>query len=532
MVSHRERFTEIVSVLGKYGFGHIYNTHVKPENKDQNPKNLRLAFEELGPSFIKIGQILSTRNDILPPEYISELQKLQDNTSPLSYDVIEELVQLHLKQPIDHLFSTFNKTPLASASIAQIHQATMPDGRSVIVKVQRPNIENELIRDLNIFIRVIEHIPNIFLGIMVNPVEILNEIKNQTLQEIDFENEAKNAKRFMMYNNNRSVIQAPHPIDELTTQYVMVQEFVDGIRINQKEQLLKADYDLNDIAEKLVYSFLFQVFKDGFYHADPHPGNLLINDGKIYFIDFGLMGKLSPLNKKILIDTLKAITFKDVDEIAKLLLQVCKQHKPIDQVAFYHDIQYLFNKYLTKGFAGLEVSAIFQDVLRFGHQYGLTFPSEFILLEKTIVIIQGVIQNLSPDLDFMAVFQSFLLTGNVIDWKELISPEHLLRSSSRQARTLANIPQKLEKTLDHINNDRLKVTIGFNNIERRMTEVNRMINRAISSLILAALIVSSTFIISTARTPSVESLGIAFFIVASIIGLILLISILRSSWRP
>ena len=124
------------------------------------------------------------------------------------------------------------------------------------------------------------------------------------------------------------------------------------------------------------------------------------------------------------------------------------------------------------------------------------------------------------------------MTGNVIDWKELISPEHLLRSSSRQARTLANIPQKLEKTLDHINNDRLKVTIGFNNIERRMTEVNRMINRAISSLILAALIVSSTFIITTARTPSVESLGIAFFIVASIIGLILLISILRSSWRP
>ncbi|MCZ0716715.1 ABC1 kinase family protein [Aerococcus kribbianus] len=529
MSANRDRFAEIIRVLGKYGFGHLYKTRIRPDKNDQDPADLRLAFEELGPSFIKIGQILSTRNDILPSEYIKELQKLQDNTSPLPYNIIEDLIELHLQQPIENLFASFDKIPMASASIAQIHRAQLKNGDQVIVKVQRPNIENELIRDINIFIRVIEYIPTIFLGIMINPIEILQEIKQQTLQEIDFEHEAQNALKFAKLNQDRTVIRVPKPYLDYTSEKVMVQEFIDGSRINQNQLLDSQGYDRSDIAEKLVYAYLYQVFDDGFYHGDPHPGNLLIDDGKIVFIDFGLMGIVTPMNKKFLLDGLKAIVFKDVDQLVSLLLQICKQNRPVDRVEFYRDINYLFDKYLTKGFAGIDIEAIFQDIMRFGHQHGLTFPSDFIILEKTVVMLQGVLEDLDPDLDFMQVFQSFMWSGNLIDWKDYLDPNHLFRAGSRQARTLANIPQKLETTLDQINNDRLSVRIGFENIEDRLTQVNQMINRVISSLILAALIISSTFIVTTASTQSVELLGIIFFIIASIIGLVLLISIFRTN---
>ncbi|RPA57035.1 AarF/ABC1/UbiB kinase family protein [Aerococcus agrisoli] len=527
MQSDSSRFREMVSVLGTYGFGEIRHKFKKRET-DNRPLALRQAFEELGPSFIKIGQILSTRSDLLSAEYLSELQKLQENTLPLSFEVIQDQYFSESGHLFDEDFAYVNPEPLASASIAQVHEAKLKTGEHVVIKIQRPEIEAQLIRDINIFIRVVEAVPSIFMDVIVNPVEILKDIKRQVMEEIDFVNEAHNMLRFSENHRNRTTIQSPLPYLPLTNKRVLVQDYEAGISIGRLHALKQEAYDLDDIAYKLVLSYLYQVFEDGFYHADPHPGNIMIQDGRIIFIDFGAMGKVSSSEKKILLQILSALVAKDIDHLVNLLLQICKQNKPLDKVLLYRDIDDLFDRYFTAGMEALNIDAIFQDLLKFGHRHGLTFPSEYIMLEKTVAMVQGVAQNLSPSLDFMQIFQSFFLSSGAISWEKYIDPSLLARETFRSVNTVRRLPSKLEAMVDNINNGRLNVRITFENIDERLRDINSMINRVIFGVILSSLILASTFIITSAQTYYAEILGMAFFIVTAVIGLILLISMLRA----
>ncbi len=527
MQTDSKRFREIVSILGAYGFGEIRYRLKKNEENDR-PRALRQAFEELGPSFIKIGQILSTRSDLLPTEYLIELEKLQEDTLPIPFDIIQQEYFESVGREIESDFASINKQPLASASIAQVHRAQLLTGEQVVVKVQRPEIEDQLIRDLNIFIRVVEAIPSIFIDIIINPVEILKDIKVQILEEIDFLNEAHNMLLFAENHRQRTTIINPIPYLSLSTRKVLVQEYVEGISIGRHFALKEEGYDLNDLANKFVLSYLYQVFDDGFYHGDPHAGNILIRDGKIVFIDFGAMGKISPGQKQLLVQILTSLVGKDIDGLVNVLFQICKQNKTVDKVILYRDIESLFNKYLTTGMEALEIDDIFQDLLKFGHKHGLTFPSEYILLEKTIAMVQGVAQSLDPHLDFMAIFQSFFLSSSSLAWEKILDPNALAREAFRTLNSTRRMPNKIESLVDNINNGRLNVRLTFENIDERIRDINSMINRIIFGVILSALILASTLIITSAQTYYAELLGIFFFIITGMIGLILLISMLRA----
>ncbi len=521
------RFREIVAILGAYGFGEIRN-RLKKHRDENRPRALRQAFEELGPSFIKIGQILSTRSDLLSPEYLEEMQKLQEDTLPISYDIIQKEYLEATGNHIEDDFKEIRQKPLASASIAQVHEAWLQTGEHVVVKVQRPEIEDQLIRDLNIFIRVVEAIPSIFIDIIINPVEILKDIKIQILEEIDFQNEAHNMIQFAENHQDRSAIVCPMPYLAMSSKKVLVQGYVDGISIGRQYALSQEGYDLNDLAYKFVLSYLYQVFDDGFYHADPHPGNVMIENGKIVFIDFGAMGRISPRQKQMLVQLLSALVTKDIDDLVTLLLQICKQNKPIDKVVLYRDIEELFNRYLTSGMEALNIDEIFQDLLKFGHKHGLTFPSEYIMLEKTIAMVQGVAQSLDPNLDFMKIFQAFFLSSGTISWEKMLDPNAIARELLRNANTARRIPNKIETLVDNINHGRVNIRLNFENIEERIRDINSMINRVIFGVILSALILASTLIITSAQTYYTELLGIVFFLITGIIGLVLLISMLRT----
>lgn len=527
MQTDSKRFREIVSILGAYGFGEIRYRFKKNEESDR-PKALRQAFEELGPSFIKIGQILSTRSDLLPIEYLIELEKLQEDTLPIPFDIIQQEYFESVGSAIESDFASINEQPLASASIAQVHRAQLHTGEQVVIKVQRPEIEDQLIRDLNIFIRVVEAIPSIFMDIIINPVEILKDIKVQILEEMDFLNEAHNMLLFAENHKQRTTIINPIPYLNLSTRKILVQEYVEGVSIGRHFALKEEGYDLNDLASKFVLSYLYQVFDDGFYHADPHAGNILIRDGKIVFIDFGAMGRISPGQKQLLIQILTSLVEKDIDGLVNVLLQICKINKTVDKVVLYRDIESLFNRYLTTGMEALEIDDIFQDLLKFGHKHGLTFPSEYILLEKTIAMVQGVAQSLDPHLDFMAIFQSFFLSSSSLAWEKILDPNALAREVFRTLNSTRRMPNKIESLMDNINNGRLNVRLTFENIDERIRDINSMINRIIFGVILSALILASTLIITSAQTYYAELLGIFFFIITGMIGLILLISMLRA----
>ena len=268
------RFREIVKVLGSYGFGYIIDYKFSKQNK--RPENLRKAFEELGPTFIKIGQILSTRPDLLSPDYIVELSKLQDSVLPESIETIREIFFDQFAMSTTECFETFYEKPLASASISQVHKATLKDGRNVVVKVQRPDIAEKMKLDISILIRIIKFTKAKFTDALIDPEEALHEILLITELELDFNNEVKNMIKFKDFNKDVACLYVPYVVQDLCGAKVLTMERVYGFKVDDTKKLLIGHYDLDDLGKKLALSYLKQVLQDGFFHGDPHPGNIFI----------------------------------------------------------------------------------------------------------------------------------------------------------------------------------------------------------------------------------------------------------------
>lgn len=275
-----KRLREIVGAFSSVGLTSLKDRRKADEDKEA-PKKLRLAFEQLGPSFVKIGQILSTRDDLLPEAYITELSKLQNNVLPLETDVVMSAIQAELTQPIADVFEEIKSEPLASGSVAQTHLATLKSGQQVVLKIQRPHLAEIVQEDLNLLIKLSRRIPKHFIP-MVDLTEVLLQLKASLLYEIDFRHEAQAMIRFKETNRSVRCVGVPKVYNSYTTERLIVEEYIEGIPINHYDQLLLAGYDLEDIGRKLMLSFIKQVVKDGYFHGDPHPGNLIISNNKIY----------------------------------------------------------------------------------------------------------------------------------------------------------------------------------------------------------------------------------------------------------
>lgn len=269
-----KRLREIVRVFSSVGFTTL-KERKKPLDEQMAPAKLRLAFEQLGPSFVKIGQILSTRSDLLPDAYIKELTRLQSNVLPLDKVLVMSAIEAELTQPLFDVFQSIDERPLASGSVAQTHRAILKTGQEVVVKIQRPHLAEIVDEDLSLLIGLSKKMPSGLIP-MVNLTDVLYQLKDSLTTEIDFRNEAKAMLKFAELNRRVKCVAVPKVYDELTTSHMVVEEFIQGIPINRYEDLVHAGYDLEDIGQKLMLSFIKQVFKDGYFHGDPHPGNLLI----------------------------------------------------------------------------------------------------------------------------------------------------------------------------------------------------------------------------------------------------------------
>ncbi|MCY3049938.1 ABC1 kinase family protein [Aerococcus urinae] len=528
MASSTHRLSEIIQVLANFGFGEVYQRSFKKLDIQESAKNLRQAFEALGPSFIKIGQILSTRNDLLSEPYILELQKLQHSAPPFPYQEAEQIIREELGENPEQCFAAFDKKALATGSIAQIHRAQLQSGQEVVVKIQRPQIKEQLISDIDLFIHVINKIPTIFTNIISDPVAILQEIRQQSLLEMDFLNEANNMRRFQNNHEKRSLICVPTYYEELTTHKVLVMDYIEGDSIGNVTKLKELGYDLNNIAEKLVYSFLCQVFEDGFYHADPHPGNILISQEKIYFIDLGMMGSLSSSDQKLLINLLEALAFKDIDELVRLLQIICKGPRITDQYSLYKDVQWLFDRYLTTGLEAIDIGEIFQEVMKTALKYKLTFPTKFVQLSKTVIILEGICESLNPEFDFMSIFMDFTFHHSLLEQSRLLNKDHLLRESTRLLRSGISLPQQANQALSEFIKGRTTINISMREIKKLTKELNQIINRIVTALILSAIIISSGFIVSQNNSHYAGNIALLFFVMGVVLGLYLLYSFVRS----
>lgn len=526
--ANRSRLREIASVLASYGFGHIYRTKIGKEKESQDAASLRLAFEELGPSFIKIGQILSTRPDLLPADYIDELSKLRDQAPPFSFDKIQQTFKEDFNKKLEDVFVWVDEKPLASASIAQVHRARTHDGKEVIVKVQRPDMEENLLRDIQLFSRLLELTPEVIKDFVVDADVALAEVEASTKKELDFRNEVQAIQRFRENNKDRPVVDAPRPIIQYTSKRVLVEEYIEGINGLQIEQLVAAGYDKEDFVEKFVYTFLTQIFEDGFFHADPHPGNIIIRDQRIVYIDFGLFGELSKTNRQNLLAILEAIVLEDVSKLMNILLQMAIVKKEVNRYLLYQDIENFFYQYISKDLAQINIGSFFNDVLTVARKHSLVMPNDFIMLGKSLAVIEGVVSDFQTEVNVMQIAKSYVKEHEDFSLIKRLQSDDLNIKLLRLASDSIDLPTSLKKTFETLNQGRTRLNLEILDWQNKSTEVNKMVNRLVFAIIIAALILASALITVNTTSPSLLKLSTVTFIGAGVMGLWLLISIIRS----
>ncbi len=367
------------------------------------PEKLRLILEDLGPTFVKLGQILSMRLDLLPQTYCDELQKLRSSVAPMTMDEVVRVIEASLGKPVEDVFPTIDPTPLGSASIAQVHHATLPDGTQVVVKVQRAGIREVMSSDIVLLRKAAKLLKLTPTGDMVDFSMVLEEMWTVSQQEMDFINEAANAEEFRSLNEAVAYVSCPAIYRELSTRQVLVMEAIDGIRIDQVEALTAEKYDMEEISRKLCLNYMKQVLDDGFFHADPHPGNLLIRDGQIIWIDLGMMGRLSPRDQKLFQKGLSAAVSGDIGALTDMVLTISHHTTPVKRDALYADVDTLVSQYLQLDIGAMNLSDLMQQVMEVAGKHGLALPPGLSLLARGVSTLEGLLADISPDVNLMEV---------------------------------------------------------------------------------------------------------------------------------
>lgn len=524
------RFREIISVFASYGFGYLVDS--KRKRHENAPRDLRKAFEKLGSTFIKIGQILSTRPDILPEEYINELSKLQDSTNEENFESIKQEFYKEFNEDIESVFKYVDPKPIACASIAQAYLAVLHDGRRVVVKIQRPNIEEMINMDIHILKKILSVVKFVNQeDMLMNPMDALQEIEDETKKELNFQLEKQNIVKFKELNKDVACIYAPEVIDKYCTKKVITMEYIDGFKITNIDDIEKYGYDREDIAKKLALSFCKQVFDDGFFHGDPHPGNILISDGKICYIDFGAVGMLTESMKKSFNEAMVGVATKDVDKIVNFLIGVGIRKGKIDRNMLYEDVNYLLNMYLSTSIKNIKISVVVQEIIGIASRNNIQLPKDFVMISKSLLIIEGVLSKLAPDMDILDVLIPFIQSKNKYYFKEAFDFQNVVMELYSFLKHTKELPVKYAELAENLNQGRTKVKVELTEFKETMSEVNKMMNRLVFGIIVCGMVIGSSLILSSNVGPKIKGvsvIGITGYCISAVFGLYLLISIIRS----
>ncbi|MEK6680589.1 MAG: 2-polyprenylphenol 6-hydroxylase [Nitrospirota bacterium] len=543
-----KRFTQILAVFGGYGFRDIVDSlhleylvrigrrFAKKEAKLERltkPERLRLAFEELGPTFIKFGQILSTRPDLIPHEYIEEFKKLQDEVPPFSFEEVRDVIDDEFKRPINELFDKIDEKPLAAASIAQVHRATLKDGDKVVLKIQRPNIRENIEADIDILFnlaRLIEsYIPE---SKLYNPTGIVQEFAKTIRREMDFTREGHNVNRFIANFKDDPTITAPKVYWELTTNKILTMEYVEGIKITDFDRLERAGLDKKQIAINGSRAVLKQIFDYGFFQGDPHPGNFLVKeDNVIAVLDFGMFGRIDEKTKEQIADVLVAVINKDADKIAKTFLEVGVIAEEVNIREFRLDIVDFLDRYYDVPLSQLNLTEVLNEIIQIVARHRIKVMPEVMLLVKALITIEGIGRELDPDFNMVEHARPF--AEKLV--KERVSPRNIIRGIGKMTQEvnelLRVLPSETLQIVRKLRKGTLEIDLKLRHLEALIAKLDRVSNRITFSIIIAAIIVGSSLIIQTDKGPiffGFPALGIIGFVVAGALGLWLIYAILRS----
>ncbi|MBK9120572.1 MAG: AarF/ABC1/UbiB kinase family protein [Phycisphaerales bacterium] len=548
---HVNRYRQVLTVLIRYGFGHLVDSlrisqyleigwqliaREKAEHVERlsDAQRVRMAIEELGPTFVKLGQVLSTRPDLIPPVFVEELTKLQQEGVPIPREQVRTILAAELKHPVEELFARFEDQPLAAASIAQVHRATLHTGEEVVVKVQRPGIEEVLDVDLEILLHLAMLFERHVEGWQVyRPSRIVEEFSRTVSRELDFQTEATHLERFANQFLDDDTIYVPKVYRALTTQRVLTMEFVDVIPVRDVAALRSAGLDPRIIAARGMDLTLKQLFVHGFFHADPHPGNVFVLPGNVIcLLDFGMMGRLSREARESFADLIHAIARRDSKAVAVALLRVTQhepQHDP-DVPQIERDVAEFIDLNVPQRLSELNFAKLLRDLLDLVARHRLFIPPDLVMMLKAAVTVEKLMTRLDPELDVIGGATPYLRALQFDRWKPGRLWREMWLTSGDLLGLLRDIPGGLRDVLRSAKRGDLQIRFEHRGLERLLDAHERVANRVSFAIVAAALIVGSSLLVHARIPPmwnGVPVIGLVGYFGAGAMGLILLVSILR-----
>ncbi len=548
------RIRQIINVFLKYGFGKVidqihlgrfipFRSRIKtfgqwpPVKSPSAPEQLRMAFAELGPSFIKLAQILSSRPDLITTRFADEFKKLQDRVPPFPTDEAFRIIEDETGKKLEEVFATVDRVPIAAASIAQVFQGKLLDGSDIIIKVQRPRIREQIETDIGILFYAAslleKYLPesNFF-----NPTGIVEEFARTVRKELDFLEESRNCLRFRKYFETMPDVFIPNIFEKFTTHKIIVMERVEGVRIDDIEGIIRLGLDRPKLAKAGVNAYFKMILEDGFFHADPHAGNIFaMPSGKIGFMDFGIVGRVSLELRETMANTFLALINKDFDSLVDQYIELGLVPEHVDLDAFRREFKADLWEFLEPLY-GMTIKEInfaeYLDIVtHLAIKHKMKIPSDLLLINKAMLILENIGRELDPDFDFISVAEPY--ASKIV--RERLKPGRLFTKARKNAMEITDFavlfPKQLRQIVRKVLKDDFHIKMTHIGLDRLIRDMDRSSNRIAFGMIISAILLSSAIMHSTGAGPTIlgfSLLGMSAFFFALVLGVWLIISIIRS----
>ena len=509
--------------------------HIKRRRPDEitPEQHVRHAIERLGVTFIKGGQALSTRTDILPPALAAELRRLQDEVTAEPFETMRAVLEAELEMPVEQAFASLDPEPLATASVGQVYRATLPDGTPVAVKVQRPEVKELVAVDLEIVMAIAARVQGRFAELAdFDLVGLAGEFTDALRNEFDYVREARNAEQLRRAFEGVESVAIPRVHWTHTTPRVLTLDLLEGVRMNRIDELDAAGHDRSVLALNGINAYLRMIFEGGFFHADPHPGNFIALPGdRVGFTDFGRVGTLSTESRQGFVDLLDAVIDRDDQAAADALLDLASR-PDIDEVALQRDVGRLIHKYYGRELGSVDPADLFGDTLTLFRTHHLGVPNDFALMLATLAVLEGVGTTLDPEFDFAPAVAPFVERAV----KERLAPaaivERLGLGLRRNARMFERLPATLDRILRRASRGEFRLEIVPRDYQKPLDQIDELVNRLAFAIVVAALIIGATTLLgATSVPPWLSTVGQVGLVAALVVSIWLFGSIIAAHYR-
>jgi predicted unusual protein kinase regulating ubiquinone biosynthesis (AarF/ABC1/UbiB family) len=543
---HLKRYKDIARLLVQHGRGDLVkgidpDDPIAAETGDVtggDPEKLARDLEALGPTFIKLGQLLSTRSDLLPGPYVDALARLQDKVEPFSFAEVEEIVSTELGVRLSKAFQEFESQPLAAASLGQVHRARMRDGRQVAVKVQRPNIRQVILEDLEAFEQIAGVIDrHTDVGRRFAFKDMLDEFRKTLLRELDYRREAQNLTLLAANLKEYDRLVIPRPIEDYSTARVLTMDYVRGTKITEMSPLARIDIDGRALADDLCRAYLDQILVDGFFHADPHPGNLLVTgDGRLALLDLGMVARIDPNLQEQLLKLLLALTDGRGNEAARVTVQIGTTLEDYDETRYRRVVSDLVGSYQNVTGEQIQVGRVIIGLARVAAENGVRPAPELTMMGRALMQLDESARALDPDFnpnETVRQYSDSLMRRHML---KKLSPGNIFASALELQEFVQQLPGRMNSVLDNLAGNKIQIKVDAFDETRLMDNLQKIANRIALGLVLAALIVGAALLMQVQtrfRLFGYPGLAMILFLLAAACGFILVVSIFLNDddWR-